>query len=1165
MRQSEGRKEYTGPVQAWRVYLALGLVVAVLYFFLPPGLGRSTVYNLVAGSSVVAVLVGVRWHSQGRSLPWYLIAASLFCYFLGEVAWSLYEDVLGATPFPSAADVFYLLGYPLFAAALISLIRTRAPGRDWPSLVDASIITTGAAILCWVYLVKPYAGDETLSLTERLLSVAYPLADLLLLAVLARLLVTPGTRAEAYRMLGLGLALFLLGDVVFALASLMGTYESGDLVDVTWVASYLLFGAAALHPSMPLVSETVPAMGSRITWARLAWLAGAALVAPGILAFEAARGRYDEVPVIAAGSAVLFLLVLARLAGLLVRNDRAVVREMTLRTAGAALAAAPEREAVYRFTYEAALEMTRARPGARSWVAVDSGDERLLIAAGVPNGGKLDMAELPDRMISSLLAMRCTVVDGADAAVVLNLLCGESYAPGHGSVFVCPLVVGDRVRGAILVADQSGLPPETRSALEALGSQASLALEGVILSEELHVARGEERFRALVQNSTDIITILDPEGVVRFESPAAETVLGYRPGERLGEHAMARIHPGDVERVSEAFASLMANPGSTLSLDCRMRHADGSWRDMETAGTNLLSHPVVRGVVINARDVTRRREAENRYRTLVENVPAIVYIQSFQGEMTTLYDSPRITDLLGYPPDTYERNPDYWLDVVHPEDRERVLAEERLAAESRCGFRMEYRVIAADGRVMWVRDEAAVVEGALDRSTCWQGFIFDITERKELEEELQHQAFHDRLTGLPNRALFMDRLQHALVRVEREDAYAALLFLDLDNFKVINDSLGHATGDRLLISVAERLESCVRARDTVCRLGGDEFVFLLEDAKNTTQATQTAQRVLDALREPFIVDDDELFVVASIGIVLGASSDERPDDLLRKADLAMYRAKRRGKARYEVFDRTMNERALRRLRMETDLRRAIGNGELSVHYQPKVSLRDRKIVGMEALARWEHPGQGMVFPDEFIPVAEETGLIFPLGLLVLREACAQACLWNAARPKDEPLRVNVNLSARQFNRPDLVENVARVLDDTGLEPGNLVLEITESVVMGDVDAAIATLKKLKILGVRVALDDFGTGYSSLSYLKRFPVDYLKIDKSFVDGLGQDPEDRGIVASVVDLAHTLGLEAVAEGVETAEQLAHLQTLHCELAQGFLFHKPLPAEAASLLLA
>jgi diguanylate cyclase (GGDEF)-like protein len=381
---------------------------------------------------------------------------------------------------------------------------------------------------------------------------------------------------------------------------------------------------------------------------------------------------------------------------------------------------------------------------------------------------------------------------------------------------------------------------------------------------------------------------------------------------------------------------------------------------------------------------------------------------------------------------------------------------------------------------------------------------------------------------------------------------------------VINDSLGHLTGDRLLIAVAERLKSCVRARDTVCRLGGDEFVFLLEDTKDVGEAAVTAQRVLDALKEPFGVGEHELYVVASIGIVLGASSEDRPEDLLRNADLAMYRAKRRGKARYEVFDRSMNERALKRLQLETDLRRAINNGELRVHYQPKVSLRDVGIVGMEALARWQHPERGLILPDEFIPVAEETGLIFPLGIQVLEEACAQAHRWNAERPADEPLRMNVNLSARQFNRPDLVENVGRILRETGLKPGNLVLEITESVVMGDVDAAIETLHALKALGVRVALDDFGTGYSSLSYLKRFPVDYLKIDRSFVNGLGDDTEDRGIVATVVDLAHTLGLEAVAEGVETAEQLAHLRALRCELAQGFFFHRPLPAEEVSALL-
>ncbi len=446
--------------------------------------------------------------------------------------------------------------------------------------------------------------------------------------------------------------------------------------------------------------------------------------------------------------------------------------------------------------------------------------------------------------------------------------------------------------------------------------------------------------------------------------------------------------------------------------------------------------------------------------------------------------------------------------------------------------------------------------------------IYRSTERHvrlhEQTRELAHQAFHDSLTGLPNRVLLLDRLEHALDRAGRYRNRNAVLFLDLDGFKIVNDSLGHQVGDQLLVAVAERLRVYSRPEDTIARLGGDEFAFLLEDIADQSDVARIAQRLTDALRAPFTVSGREVYVTASVGIVVSEPGEDDAARLLRDADVAMYRAKAKGKARYEVFDARMGADALRRLEAEEELRGAIERQELRVYYQPRVELASGDIVGMEALVRWDHPRRGLLSPSEFIPLAEETGMILPIGRWVLAEACSQARAWQDRYPGPPGLLMSVNLSVRQFQHPELVEEIEQILRETGLAAGSLKLEITESVVMEDADANIVTLRKLDALGVRLEIDDFGTGYSSLGYLKRFPVDVLKIDRSFVAGLGRDPEDTAIVRAVISLAHTLGLAVTAEGIETAEQLVHLREMGCELGQGYFFSQPLPSAAVGGLL-
>ncbi|MBV9389011.1 MAG: EAL domain-containing protein [Chroococcidiopsidaceae cyanobacterium CP_BM_ER_R8_30] len=441
----------------------------------------------------------------------------------------------------------------------------------------------------------------------------------------------------------------------------------------------------------------------------------------------------------------------------------------------------------------------------------------------------------------------------------------------------------------------------------------------------------------------------------------------------------------------------------------------------------------------------------------------------------------------------------------------------------------------------------------------------EISDRQRAEEQLVYGAFHDALTGLPNRVLFVERLRQAVERAERYEGYLfAVLFLDLDRFKVVNDSLGHMAGDLLLLAITSRIKTCLRAEDIVARIGGDEFTILLDGIRDVSEAKEVANRIQEQLKLPFNLSGSEVFTSASIGIALHLSNYDRPEQLLRDADIAMYKAKMSGKARHEVFDITMHSSAIARLQMETDLRRAIERQEFQLHYQPIVSLDSGKISGFEALVRWQHPERGLVSPIEFIPMAEETGLIVPLGWWVIYEACHQMQVWQAQFLADAPLSISVNISGRQFSQPDLSNQIEQILQELSLDPRTLKLELTESAIVENVESATGMLAQLRKLGVQLCMDDFGTGYSSLNYLHRFPIDMLKIDRSFVSRMSFDNENSEIVRTIVTLAHNLGMNVTAEGVETAEQLALLKELKCEYGQGYFFSKPVNSEAAAAVI-
>ena len=572
-------------------------------------------------------------------------------------------------------------------------------------------------------------------------------------------------------------------------------------------------------------------------------------------------------------------------------------------------------------------------------------------------------------------------------------------------------------------------------------------------------------------------------------------------------------------------------------------------------------------------------ERDQLFQLISENAADMIALVDSDGRR--LYNSPAYLKVLGYSPD--DLNTTSSIEQIHPDDRPRVLKAAEKARLGGQGERMEYRVRHKDGSWRTLESTASPIRNAKGQTDKLVIVNRDITERKRAEEMLAHNAFHDGLTNLPNRALFLDRLQQALTLSKRHANYKfAVLLIDVDEFKIINDSLGHAAGDDLLIQIGQRLKESVRRADTVsrprtsdvpdrpanddtlARLGGDEFCILLDDIRDPIEAVRVAERVQAELAIPFLVTQQEIVISASIGIAASTSPHTHAEDLLRDADIAMYRAKRAGKACCEVSDTAMHENAVKRLQLETDLRKAVDQGEFRVHYQPIVSLQTGKITGFEALTRWQRP-EGVLSPIAFIAVAEETGLIIPMNRQLLREACEHLRSWQSEFPSSPPLTMSVNITSREFAQPDLISEVRKSLEQTGIDPGCLQFEIIETIAMGDAEKSGHVLAELKALGVRLSIDDFGTGYSSLSRLRRIPVDTLKIDRAFISNMESDPENREIVRAIIVLAHNLGLKVVAEGTETEEHVNLLRQLNCEMAQGYFFSRPADDHAMLKLLA
>jgi diguanylate cyclase (GGDEF)-like protein/PAS domain S-box-containing protein len=789
------------------------------------------------------------------------------------------------------------------------------------------------------------------------------------------------------------------------------------------------------------------------------------------------------------------------------------------------------------------------------------------VADGVtPRQGNPNFESVPMRKIGlarlhrELVAGHCVHARASELADAERRILDDQ---GVLSVAAAPIFVDQDLWGYIEFDDCTTERQWLVAEIEALRS-ASGIIGAAIQRQSIEKALRQEtrRFEQLFENTPLAILMADPdEGVVSVNS-AFERLFGFSRNEVIDHRINDLITPPD--RVDEAtWLSRRTFSGETTAQKTVRRRKDGTLVPVQIYGVPVTlggNVSLVYGIYVDMTERQRAeaalRESEEKFRLLAEQSLQGIFVLAnaklvYANQMMASITGYDLDELLALDQTGFER-------LIHPSDRSFVIATANgfEIGDGRVSPQSEYRLLTKSGMVKWVLQQTRTVR--FDGAIGVEGVLVEITQRKRAEEQLLQFALHDSLTGLPNRASFYDRVELALERGHgRETAPFAVLFLDLDRFKLINDSFGHAVGDRLLIDIAHRLRRAVRPGDTVARLGGDEFTVLIPDIDGPEGAVAVAERIHDALASPFQVGVDEVFTTASTGIAISSAHYDSPDEILRDADIAMYQAKAEGRARHSVYDRSMHGLVLNQLHLENDLRRALDREEFILHYQPIVDIADGRVVACEALLRWQHPERGLLPPSEFLGMAEETGLIMPIGEWVVRSGCQQASEWMRKAADGASPAVSINLFSRQFSRAELVEYIKKILEEVDLPPDRLQLEITESAVIDVPELAIDVLYRLRNLGVKVHLDDFGTGYSSLAYLQRFAVDTLKIDQGFIQRLSGDGGGGEIVQTIVTLARNLGMDALAEGIESSEQLATVRELGCSYAQGYFFSRPVPA--------
>ncbi|MEO6989629.1 MAG: EAL domain-containing protein [Aquihabitans sp.] len=1160
--------------RAWLVVLAVGLTAVAIAAAL--GETAQLTIGLVAGLlTTVATGAVARRQRPGARLPWWLFACTAAGFVVAAATREILVKLEVSGAFPSPADALQLASYLTLIVAVYQFGSVRSAGRNFAAQVDAMIVAVAVTVVVWAVLLAPYIADATVPWNERALNATYSVLMTLTLAATARLAVSPGARTTPYYLIVAALPLLFFNDVIATLASVQGRETAWTLVFAPLVS--ILFTAAALHPRARYLLDPPSEHPTHLTRKRVTLLMTTLLIVPGLALWADQTDSTLDITVVVTGAVVLTGLVMGRITLLARSQERTMEVQQIQREANAAIASATTRQAMRRAALRA---VNRLLDDGASRVAIARFvDETLQVvdasgyAAEQAIGTTIDIDRVHSTLAAGLTPLESSTVEATTPLDLAEPPLESTQDDGLVSLLVVPLSAQNQLTGALIVTTTRPVGPQLRQSIETLASTVSLALESATLTENLHRRRSERRFRALVENSSDIVLVVNEDRFITFASPAAHRLLGLSEQDLVGTHPARWVHPEDWAALATAFdAGTTPVRAGDAGLETRIRHIDGENRWFEIRTRDLRHEAEIEGLVVTASEITSRKateqrlaESEARFRALVQNTTDVVAVVSEEGIFS--YVSPAVTGLLGFTPEEVEGTPA--LAMLSPVDAaqfglnypsladgrvEGALREQQVETRlrHRSGEEREVEIILTD-----MRDEPAVA-----------GIVFnvrDVTVRKALERDLHYQSLHDNLTGLANRVMFTQQTALALQAAEPHGATIGALVIDIDDFKTVNDSLGHALGDQLLKLVATRLADRLPTADLVARLGGDEFAILVVDALSAATISDVAAQVQAIVADPFQIDGREIQVTCSVGMAMSADGSYDAEVLLRSADAAMYLAKERGKAGAAMYEDHLYTRMFERLELKADLARAVDDGQLRCHYQPIVSLQTGQITGLEALVRWEHPLRGLLSPDAFIGLAEDTGLIVPLGRWVLREACQQLREWQLKMSTGATLTMSVNLSVRQLASDSIMSDIRDAIVDTAIDPTTLTLEITESTLMHDTDVNQDRLKDLRALGLSLAVDDFGTGYSSLQYVQRFPIDIIKIDRSFVSGLGIDPGNGAVVQSMIELAQRLGVHTVAEGIEQPEQLAILQSLGADLAQGFLFSEPVPAEAIDALLA
>lgn len=1122
---------------AWKGTLALGggaVAVAAL-------LGDEPLLALRASTMVLFLIVAglrLRGSTMETKAPWIWIWTGSVLVLVSAVTRIAHGAIAEIeNPYPSVADLPAMLGYACLVMAARSFWHHRSPKRDIEAALDGFLVAAAAAVVVFSAVLSDYIRDSSIDPGARIGNVAYTVLDLVLIGHTCRLAVGPGVRNQAWRLLAGGATLILLNDLLF----LLDTTGSDWALTLSWIVSPLafVFGMAAiLHPEAGELTKRPQYSPPRLSMGRLVMLAVALLTLPAALLAALVRDTAPDLPVLVTGSAILALVSLARLSLLFRSQERIADLEAALAESGRALIDAQTVDEVAEAS--AATLETIVSASAR-YVAV--------VGDGSATG----------RLISRLNPSVPAEISSLSESPGVVAIDTREPLTLAGHTYVVDLELGDRGEYGRISVDVAGPLGHTHGlALRTMSAQITQALARLRLAEARFARRAEQRLKALVEQSADLVTVIGADGRVVYCSPNARSVLGFDADGIIGADPVDVVHPDDAAAVSELIASPTRSAEAPVAIEARVRVSGGEYHWFAVTTRDFSDDPEVGGTVLTARDVTEERAAkiglrrsEEWFRGLVQHSSDVIAVLDEAGVFT--YASPAAEEITGLRPDRLRgRN---FMELLPSEDVESLERVRRAIRSKPPGVRnLELTIERPDGTRRTA--EATITDLRDDPSVS--GLVLnvrDVTDRKRLEDDLRHQVLHDDLTGLGSRVQFTNNLADALGGARTRGAMVAALFIDIDDFKTINDSLGHAAGDQVLVELSGRLQSRLRLRDNAARFGGDEFAVLLTDVYGESDVALVADRIVHELSQPVSLHGQEVQLSVSVGVAIDEDGTTTPEDLLRAADVAMYEAKEQGKRRWAMFEASMADQTLERFEISNSLGQAIDNDELMVYYQPIVDLRNGHTIGVEALVRWNHPVRGMVSPGAFIPLAEKNGLIIPLGRWVLEQAVAQVASW---RRGGHDVYASVNISAVQLQQNGIVAEILEIVDKGGMDRSAVVLELTESALINDFDLVNERIEALREAGLRVAIDDFGTGYASLTYADQFAADILKIDQSFVAKL-EDSDESAIVSTVLSIANAMGAQTVAEGIEVPDQHRRLLALGCSLGQGYYFTRPAPPQA------